>query len=349
MTIKEFREIAKHNATKTAPVNFDNNSVRSAFMDGIKELAGTYNQFMKNRYDLYDIVIETADDITPRKVIDELGAFCEVRVVPDGQQVMFKKRKGRDRAKQFITAVGINGVYETFRLDTETFDVKTHAVGGAGTVDFQRVVDGYEDMADIMDILTEGLTDAAYYEVHRALRAAIDAASRPEANVYSNNGFNPSEMLKLINVVRAYGTGVVIFATPEFVAAMGPDAIVAPITGVAHGIYSPDDIESIHRTGRIKIFRGATIVEIAQSFTDESNTTTWIDPQMAYIFPTGGEKIVKLVIEGPTRIRDYENRDGSMEVHMERKLGAAILTHNNWAIYQNTGIPQTYKNPYGFN
>jgi hypothetical protein len=28
-------------------------------------------------------------------------------------------------------------------------------------------------------------------------------------------------------------------------------------------------------------------------------------------------------------------------------MGAAILAHHNWAIYQNTGIAQTMDQPYG--
>ena len=57
--------------------------------------------------------------------------------------------------------------------------------------------------------------------------------------------FDGQEMMKLISTVRSYGNGAVIFAPPEFIAAMGPDAIV-PIGGTnvnpVVGIYSPDDI-----------------------------------------------------------------------------------------------------------
>ena len=85
---------------------------------------------------------------------------------------------------------------------------------------------------------------------------------------------------------------------------------------------------------------------IPQSFVDENNVNTWIDPQMAYVLPTGGERVVKVVFEGATQIYDFQNRDQSMEIHTYRKLGTAILTHHNWGIYQNAGIPQTYKEMY---
>ncbi|MCK9160562.1 MAG: hypothetical protein M0P00_08780, partial [Bacteroidaceae bacterium] len=321
--------------------------VNAAFVDGLKELAGSVNQFMKNRYDIYDIVIKVADEIMPKKVIDSVGIFAEVQVVPQNQKAMFKKKMGRARAKKFLTQVGLSGVYETFRLDTTTFELAAHAVGGGATIDFERMLDSAESIAEVMDVITEGLIDAVFLEVQKALRAALNATNRPSTNKYSANSFNAGEMVKLINVVRSYGDGVVIFAPPEFVGAMGPDVLVPAIAGAAQGVYHPQDLDAIHNTGFINLFRGTPIVQIPQSFIDENNEKTWIDPQMAYILPTGGEKVVKVVLEGATQINDFKNRDNSMEVFAYKKMGCGILTHHNWAICQNTGIVQTYENPYG--
>ena len=345
-TLSEIKELALHAARGTAPATFSSENVNAALSDALKDLASTYNQFMKNRYDIYEIFIETADEIVPNKVIDAVGIFADVQVVGQGQKAVFKRRIGKNRAKKFLTQVGLSGVYETFRLDTETFSVPAYAVGGAVTIDYERMLDGAEDMAEVMQILTDGLADSVFLEVQKALRAAINATGRPSVNKYTGSSFNGEEMLKLVNVVRAYGTGAVIFAPPEFIAEMGADAIV-PVGSNYQGVYHPQDIDMIHNQGYINIFRGTPIVMIPQSFIDENNEKTWIDPQLAYILPTGGEKVVKVVLEGQTQINDFKNRDNSMEIHVYRKMGAAILTHYNWAIYQNTGIDQTYESPYG--
>lgn len=345
-TLSEIKELALHAARGTAPATFSSENVNAALSDALKDLASTYNQFMKNRYDIYEIFIETADEIVPNRVIDAVGIFADVQVVGQGQKAVFKRRIGKNRAKKFLTQVGLSGVYETFRLDTETFSVPAYAVGGAVTIDYERMLDGAEDMAEVMQILTDGLTDSVFLEVQKALRAAINATGRPSVNKYTGSSFNGEEMLKLVNVVRAYGTGAVIFAPPEFIAEMGADAIV-PVGSNYQGVYHPQDIDMIHNQGYINIFRGTPIVMIPQSFIDENNEKTWIDPQLAYILPTGGEKVVKVVLEGQTQINDFKNRDNSMEIHVYRKMGAAILTHYNWAIYQNTGIDQTYESPYG--
>jgi hypothetical protein len=352
MTLKEFRDIALQAAKGTAPETFSMNEVNAAFIDGLKELAGSYNQFMKNRYDIYDIIIESIDEVLPKNVIDALGAFAEVKVVGQGEKAMFRRKLGRQRAKKFLTQVGLSGVYETFRLDSDTFDVSAHAVGGGATIDFERMLDGAESLAEVVGIVTEGLENAVYVEVQKALNAALEVM--PATNKVSGS-WDPEEMVKLLSVVRAYGAPV-IYACPEFVAAMGPDAIVpvlhasdAESNKVAQGIYSPKDIDAIHDYGFINVFRGAPVVQLPQSFVDESNTETYVNPRIAFVMPAGQEKVVKVVLEGATQIRDHENKDNSMEVFAWKKMGCAILTHHNWAMYENTSLTDTSaKDIYGF-
>ena len=208
------------------------------------------------------------------------------------------------------------------------------------------MLDGAEVMAEYVQVLTEAQTEAVYKEVQKALRGALNAQGRPDANKVSGSTFNADAMFKLIGVVRAYGNGAVIFAPPEFIGAMGPDAIVPVGTyGTSYptqGVYHPQDIDAIHNTGYINLFRGTPIVQIPQSYVDENNEATYIDPQIAYVLPTGGERVVKVVLEGNTQIYDWTNKDQSLEIDTYRKLGVAILTQHNWGIYQNTGITQTY-------
>jgi hypothetical protein len=121
---------------------------------------------------------------------------------------------------------------------------------------------------------------------------------------------------------------------------MGADAIVPAVTG-AQAIYHPDDIDAIHNIGRVRIFRGCPIVELRQSFVDETNAQVMIHPQFAYVLPSGKEKIVKIAMEGGTQMYDVVNPDQSIEIHTYRKIGVGILAFNNWGIYKNTGIDAT--------
>lgn len=346
-TIAELKELALHSVRGTAPANFTSENVDEALRGELCSMCDSINNFMRNRYDIYDIIITTADEVVPQRVIDAMGIFAEIRQVPQGQKALFKRGNvGRQRAKKFLTQVGLSGVYETFRLDNETFELGAYAIGGAATIDFERMLDGAENMSDLMDIITEGQVDAVYGEVQKALIAAANAVGRPDANKVISASFESDKMFKLVSTVKAYGGSAVIFATPEFVGAMGADAIVPVSVAGNQAVYHPDDIDAIHRTGYVTVFRGTPIVQIPQSFIDEKNDKTWINPQYAYVLPAGKEKVVKVVFEGGTQIWDWTNKDQSMEINTYRKLGAAILTHHNWGIYQNTGIPDTSDFPY---
>lgn len=340
-TIAEIKELALHAAKRTAPANYTTENVDSAVRDEFKGMCSSINEFRRNQYDIFQIIIEVADEVVPPRVMQRMGMFAEIKNVPQGAKAIFRKKAGKSRAKQFVTRVGLSGVYETFRLDAEEYEVVTRAVGSAGTIDFERFLDGIETMSDIMDVILEGLEDAAYKEVIGCLIASLNSTKRPAANKYIDNGFDAAHMAKLINTVKMYGDGAVLFAAPEFVLDMGPDAIVPAISNAAQGIYAPEDISDIHNIGHVRIFRGTPIVELPQGWVDESNTKTWVNPQFAFVFPAGKEKVVKFVFEGETQMWLRDNRDQSMEVNFYKKMGAAIHTFNNWGIYQNSSLTDT--------
>ena len=141
MTFEQLQTIALHAVKGTVPANYTAGSVdmNAAFVDGLKELAGSFNQFMHNKHLIYDVVVKAADEVMPKKVVDALGAFAEIQTVGQGQKAVFKRKAGRNRAKKFLTQVGLSGVYETFRLDADKVSIKAHAVGGAARIDFERL------------------------------------------------------------------------------------------------------------------------------------------------------------------------------------------------------------------
>ena len=337
MTIAEFKELARHAARRTAPTEFTVANVDAAIADEFKKMTGSINNFMRNRYDIYDIIIENADEIVPVKVMDAMGQFAEVIAIANGDQKVFKRGGlGRNRAKKFLTQVGLNGLYETFRLDHETFTIGMKSIGGAVGIDFERMMDGAESLAEFMSVLAEAQEDAIYVEVQNALMAAAESTVMPGANKVAG-AYSAADLQKLVNIVKTYGGSATIFASPEFVAAMGPDAIVPPTANLP-GVYNPRDIEDIAANGRIKMFRGTPIVELRQSFLDEKNEQVMINPQFAYVLPSGKEKIVKVLLEGATQMYDVVNPDQSIEIHTYKKIGVGILAFNNWGIYKNTAI-----------
>lgn len=355
MNKNDIRDLYIHAFKGTSPATeFSVKDVKETLRAELKTLAPNKYEYEKNKLEIFQIIQESFDEVLPDYVGNFIGQFAEIKSVPNGQRASFIVKRGRRRAKTFVTEVGLAGVYEAFRLDVDTFEVSAKAYGGAAYIDFERTLDGSEDLVEPLQLLLDGLQEAIYRELLKALITATQNSDMPTANIASTTNFDPAEMQRLCTIAKNYGGGnAVIFATPEFVQEMGPDAIGMPIygpyaltanptagsaPGYATPVYNPNDIASIAATGYITMFRGTPIVQLPQAFVDENNDTYQVPPQYAFIFPAGNQKIIKVVFEGDTDVRDWQHRDRQMEIEIYKKFGVAILTTNDWCVYENQAL-----------
>ena len=219
--------------TSPSPTEFSVKDIKETLRKEFLALAPDRLTYEQNKYTIFQIMQEAFDEVLPDYVGNFMGQFAELKTVPKNQKATFRVKRGRRRAKTFITEVGLSGVYEAFRLDVDTFEVGAKAYGGAAYIDFERLTTGDEDLAEPMQLLLDGLEEVIYKEMLKALIAAVTNSDMPAANKVSTSSFAPDEMAKLVNIAKSYGNGkAVIFATPEFVDAMGPDAIGMPIYGL---------------------------------------------------------------------------------------------------------------------
>ena len=294
----------------------------------LKEIAGTYQLYRENKNLVFSLIEETIDDVLPRKVMEQYGQFAEVKTFAQGDKPVFTQRiteAAKRRAKQFITKVGLAGVYEVFKLDGKTFEVPTSAFGGAAQIGFEEFLDGRVDFADVLDIVMEGLDRCVYIEIERALKGAI--VNLPTANQTTQTQFNEVEMDKLIAIADSYGHSTV-YCTYEFAATMVPDA----------GWRSDDMKNQRWNNGYLANYKGHSVIVLPQSFEDETNSVKVIDPSYAWVIPTGASKPVRIALEGGTIVNEYVNRDLSREVQVYKKLGVAAIITNNICVYRNTSL-----------
>lgn len=322
-------------AKKSLPADFSvqDVDVEAALRDELRKLVGSYKDYRRNQLEIFEILEEAFDEVVPNKVTSVLDSFAEVRFFGQGQRPHFRVSANKMRGKQFVTRVALSGVYETFRLDRTEFDVPTDAIGGAAIIDFERYLDGLEDLMELYAIIVDGMLDYIYRLIQEALLASWNAAGRPSANKISMSSFDPDAMQELVNTVSAYGSPV-IMAPPQFAAKMSNF-----ITFGAYGAMPREDMTEIRENGYIGTFRGTPVVVLPQSFEDETNTKLVINPKVAYVLPAGKEKIVKIAFEGDTIVDEWKNRDRSMEIQAYRKVGVGIIANPNfWAIAQNEDI-----------
>ncbi len=309
--------------------NYSYNDLHDLLRDELKGLASDYNSYRRNKLTIFEIIQTGVDTILPNKVLDVLGGFADIQFFAQGKKPQFKRKTGKNRAKSFVTRVGLSGVYETFRLDRELFDIETYAFGGAAQMELERFLDGTVDFGDLLDVIVEGLEDSVYREIEIALVAAI--GNLPTANVAVHAGFDDVKMTALLNVVRAYGPNAIIYCTSAFASTITPTT----------AFIGDADKSDVRNQGYIGRWKGADILILPQSFEDESNTTKVINDQYAYILPTGqnaNEKSVKIAFEGETLVDEYKNRDRSIEIQAYRKFGVGLINNSHWGSFQNTAL-----------
>ena len=325
--------LAVAKADKNAPVaysfgekQYDYNALNDTLREELKELAGTYSLYRENKNTIFALIEETIDEILPKKVMEQYSMFAEVRTFAQGDRPVFNKKEGRRRAKQFVTRVGLAGIYEVFKLDKSSFEVPTSAFGGAAQIGFEEFLDGKVDFAEVTEIIMEGLDEVVYEEIAKALIGGINQL--PAANQVSHTGFDEAKMDKLIAIARAYGEPA-IYCTYE---------LAAKILPVSDWV-SNDMKNERNAQGYISQYKGNRIVILPQSFTDETNATKVIDPSYAWIIPTGGnDKPVKIAFEGQTIVDEYTNYDRSREIQVYKKLGVVAMMTNNICVYEDSSL-----------
>ena len=165
----------------------------------LNEIAGTFQLYRENKNTVFELIEEVINDVLPQRVLEQYGQFAEVKTFAQGDKPVFKQKiseASRRRAKQFITKVGLAGVYEVFKLDGKSFEVQTTAFGGAAEIGMEEFLDGRVDFADLIDVVMEGLDEKVYLEIEKALIAA--AENLGPVNTVKLTSFDESEMDKLI-------------------------------------------------------------------------------------------------------------------------------------------------------
>lgn len=323
------------NADSSSPVaysfgeeKYSYEDLNNAFRAQLKEIAGTPALYRENKNLVFELMEEIIDDVLPKKVLAEYSQFAEIKTYAQGDRPVFTQRitaAARRRAKQFITKVGLAGKYEVFKLDGRSYEVPTSAFGGAAQISIEEYLDGRIDMADVLDIVMEGLDEAIYLEIERALVAAV--TDLPAANQTVQTSFDEDEMDKLISIADSYGQST-IYCTYEFAATMVP----------SEGWISDNMKDQKWNNGYLANYKGHRVIVLPQSYEDETNAKKVIDPSYAWIIPTGAEKPVKVAFEGQTMVREFENHDWSREIQIYKKVGVGAILTNNICVYQNTSL-----------
>lgn len=320
------------NATPSGTYSYNGESftyenLNAALRKELNELCGTDDLYQENKRTLFKLIEETIDEVVPNRLLDVYGRFAEIKTYGQGERPVFKRRTGRTRAKQFITRVGLAGVYEVFKLGSESFEVGTSAIGGAAQIGFEEFLDGRVDFAELTNIIMEGMNELIYREIAQALVSSINQL--PEANRVTVAGFDEASLDYLINTASAYGNPT-IFCTREFATKIVPE----------DGWISDSMRDQRWAQGYLANYKGVPVVILPQSLEDETNSRKVIDPGYAWVIPGGADnRPVKVAFEGTTHARERDNKDDwSRDIQVYRKVGVGVMMTNNIFSYVDTEL-----------
>lgn len=310
--------------------NYSYNELDEALRLELRELAGTPALYRENKNTIFSLIEQTVEDVIPKKVLERYGDFAEIKTFAQGDKPIFKQRitaASKKRARQFIGKVGLAGIYEVFKLDGAAYEVPTNAIGGAAQIQFEEFLDGRVDFADVLEIVLDGIDDCIYIEIAKQLLGAVNNVQLTNKGSY--NGFSETLMDSLLQIADSYADSKSdIYCTYEFAAQMVP----------AQGWISDSMKNERWGQGYIGNYKGHKVIVMPQSFTDETNTQKVINPQYAFIIPSGAEKPVKIAFEGQTITDEYTNYDRSREVQVYKKIGVRAIFSNDICVYQNTSL-----------
>lgn len=333
MEITKLVELGIAAATGKIPAEYSASDVNETLREELKAF-NSYSYYRANKNLLFQLIEEIANVVVPKKVIAQFGAFAEVQSVNPGEKIVFKQRTGVARGKRFVTVAGEYGTYRTFNVDSRDITMSPRVYAGAAILELGDFLCGRVDMAELMDIILEGLSDSIYKEVQGALVAAINAEDRPTANkAIMTNGFDAEAFDGVLSTVAAYGDSVTIYCTRAFASTLfnQPGWAATPTS-------SMKDLDDVREMGYVGRYKGANIVLLEQSFEDESNTTKTVEDKYAFIMPAGKEKPVKIGIEGGTLIDEFRLQDGSVEVQAQHMFDVAVVANNYWGIVENSKL-----------
>ena len=338
---KNLFELAKVTASakKGAPTaySFGDNKfsyaeLNETLRNELNEYAGTVQSYRENKNLIFSLMEVIVDEVLPVRVMEAYGQFAEIRQFGQGEKAVFTQRvtaASRRRAKQFITKVGLAGVYETFKLDGASFELKATAYGGAAEISIEEFLDGRVDLAEMLDIVMEGLNDAIYNEIALALAGIIENVPQEQkvSGAYDEAAFD-----ELLQHADSYAP-TTIYCTYEFATKMIPAESWRVSDSMKNELWSK---------GYFTSYKSHNVVILPQSYDwDDENggyTKKVINPSIAYLIPSNAGKVVKVAFEGQTMVRETEQDDWSKHIDVYKKIGVGVFSTGIVHVYENTDL-----------
>lgn len=328
-------------ADKSAPVaysyegtNYSYDQLQATLTAELNELGGSVASFRENKNTIYALIEQVINEVLPKKVEGIYAQLAQVQQFAQGSKPTFKIKNtaSRIRAKSFITRVGLEGVYEVFRLGgAQSVEIQSTAFGGAAQITLEELMDGRVDFQELIAIVMEGIEDRIQEEVQKGLTAGI--AQLPTPNYVADNTFNAANFDRLLKIADSYSAGgkATIYCDSLFAAKLAPSA--------DNGLVPESVKNELWDKGYLSMYKGHTVVILPNSISTDAelNTQLALDPSTAYILPSTGMKPIFIAFEGDACVDEYKIRWGT-EMQIYKKVGVGVMFTNDICVYKDGSL-----------
>lgn len=191
----------------------------------------------------------------------------------------------------------------------------------AGRVDWATFIN------KIYEAFDKKINDMVYASV-----MSVGDKLTPNAQFNKTGALVKDTLVELIEDVQAANGAEVVI--------MGTKAALSKLTALADTAWVSESMKNErHTTGRLGLWEGTRLVEIAQVF-EAGTTNKAIDNNKLLIMPVADNKFIKIYDEGEAQVKEVSdgntNKDMTIEYEYQQKMGVATVVSRLFGVWNVT-------------
>ncbi|MGG3987516.1 hypothetical protein [Bacillus smithii] len=285
-----------------------------------KELVELFSVLLKdydrNKVEINAIIKENVNEVLKVKVGDALSVIADVAYINHGEKKEYNVRNGRIK----VEYVALGSEIRRQKIYKGKVPAQPRALGASVYAEWDDVLAGRaEAFTDMIDEIADAINEEVMKTIQDTFVVAMQQA--PAANKYSG-AFSLAQLRNVANTVSAYGRPVIV----------GTAIALSNITSDPgfKSAMSDSMKDAFNRDGYIGVWEGKALVQLPNTFTDDTNTEWVLNNNYIYVLPVGTDKPVKVTFEGGAELLEQQSfDDGSITKKTLQKVGVNVLQVQN--------------------
>lgn len=266
----------------------------------------------RNKVEINEIIKENVQEVLKQRVAGALDVIADISYVPHGTKKEYNVRKGQLK----VEYVALGTEIRRQKIYKRKVTAQPQALGAAVYTEWDDILSGRaESFTDLIDEIADKILEQVMLTIQSTFVTAMQNA--PAANKY-NGAFSLAQVKSVANTVSAYGRPVII----------GTAQALSNITSDTTFKSSMSDNmkDEFNKNGFIGVWEGKALIQLPNTFTDETNTEWVLSNSYLYVIPVNADKPVKVTFEGGAEMLENQSfDDGSITKKTLQKVGVNVL------------------------